>query len=1158
MITGVCRPWPAVFVLGWLSLSAAGQELPAPAAAPRAEAVKAPPAVAAPAAGAEEVRFREQTIYIPYEDLRKTFEKEGRGVFLPYEQFRRLWEAARQAELRPPEHTPPVDHLVTEISGEATVTADVMTFRARIRIELLREGWHQVPIRLGDVALTRALIGDEPARLTPVPGGHALVIEQRGKAPRAVDLEVEFARAYTKSPGRNSVSFEAPAAPVSRWDIRIPEPGVKVDVHPLLAATEAPAEQNAAETRILAFVGAAPTVRIEWTPRAEGARGMAALATVQAETRVSIEEGVSRARVHLHYAVSRAELTRLQVDVPEDQRIVNVFDPNVREWAVEAVGQVQRITAQLFEPARETQELVLEMERFERQADVSAPVVQAVGVSRQQGSVAVGVAAGLRAEIVTREGLLQVDPAELPRHLTAPGCDFALRYAALPFSLVLRIEKILPRVLADTLVEVHVRPEQVVVDLLTLFDVERAGVFQFLFDVPAAWEIRQVQGLEAPGAAAAEIEGYHRLENRPERVAVNLSRQARGRVALAMKLHRRLDEADLLAPTGNAATIPLPLPRAARDSLFRESGRLLVYGPESLRFQPRVTTGLRPIPAAEALEGMRSTQAAGIERVVMAFAFGSEDVALTLEAERRKPFITVRQLLTVRIESGVARFQARFLADILYSGVKSLRVDVPEAIAGQVRVTAQGVQHSVMEVPEGSEPVAAGYVAWRLVGSSEFLGTVTIPMAWDQKIDKLDVGAGADIPVPRLIPRDADRSWGQVVLAKAESIDITPVEPRSGLRPIDPQHDLMPGAAVADAARAFEFHDDWGLTIRATRYETKDVKATSIERGLVTAVVTRGDLTSMQAVYRMRSARQRLTVHLPGEVAFDTQPLHINGRPVPLEQGAAGEFFIPLTGQTPGQPFVVELRYTVRGGGRTLECPAFPEEPATQQVYLSAYLPRELAFLGYRGPWNGEFVWVLRGFTSWPRASQDQGRLHRWVAEGILDDPNSLSSFATDGRHILFSTLRPPAGPDGALRIVAVRDLALQAAVIALGMLIGLWLLPARLPRRALAVGILGAGMLLLAVFLPSLAHAMVTNAAVAGALLVFILWTLWYVVVTRPRDPLVLLRRRDREAARHRLAEPAPTKPPPGAPAAEAATSAEPPPLPDTDEPAAAGHKQP
>ena len=50
---------------------------------------------------AEKDVIREQTIYIPYEKLRKTFEKEGRGVFLPYEKFQELWNAARRTRNRP-------------------------------------------------------------------------------------------------------------------------------------------------------------------------------------------------------------------------------------------------------------------------------------------------------------------------------------------------------------------------------------------------------------------------------------------------------------------------------------------------------------------------------------------------------------------------------------------------------------------------------------------------------------------------------------------------------------------------------------------------------------------------------------------------------------------------------------------------------------------------------------------------------------------------------------------------------------------------------------------------------------------------------------------------------------------------------------------------
>ncbi len=1109
----------------------------APAAAPAEVSPPAAPAAApAPAPAAAPETFREQVIYIPYEDLRKTFEKAGRGVFLPYEEFQRLWQAARSASARPPDARPPVDNLISEVAAEAVVARDVVRVTAKVRVELLKEGWHQVPLRLGDAAIASATLGTAPARLVPAKGGCALLVEHAGPAPEVAELTLEFAKAYTRSPGRNAVSFEAPVTPVSRWDIRIPEPGVKVDVQPLLAATEVPAAQGVTETHVQAFVGATPTVRIEWTPRAEGARGLTALASVQADTRVTLDEGVARTRVELAYTVSRADLPQLQVEVPADQKIVNVFDPNVREWSVAAAGANQRITVLLFEPARERQALVLEMERFGAEAEVAVPAVRALDVGRQQGTVAVRVGAGLRAEPVRREGLLQLDAAELPAGPAAGTWDFAYRYAALPFELTLRVEKILPRVVAETLVEAHLQPEELTVDVRSVLDVQRAGVFQFLFAVPPEWEVRSVRGETVENATPAEVDNHHRLDGQPGTLAVTLSRQALGRVAVGLQLARRLSEPDLLTPSGKAAVVPVPIPRADPGSVFRETGRLVVYGPESLRFTPRDPKGLRPIPQADALQGFPPVQPPAGERAVLAFAFAEEAASLNIEAERRKPHVTVRQLLSVRIESGVARFEATFFADVLYSGIRGVRVDLPAALTDQVRVLG-GFRHETLDNPADLGGLPEGYAAWRLSGEAELLGAVAIPMVWEQKLEKLDVGASVEIPVPRLIPQGVDRAWGQILLAKAESIEVTPAETRSGLRAIDPQHDLMPGAAGSDVARAFEFVGDWSLTLRATRYQAKDVKATSIERALVHAVATRSGVTSVQAVYRMRSARQRLTVRLPGQVEFDTQPLHIDGRPVPLEQGAGNEYHIPLTGQAQNAPFLVELRYTVRGQGLRFECPAFPQEPAIQRVYLSVFLPQELAYLGSTGPWTDELVWVIRGFTSQPRANRSAGDLYRWVSEGLSVDQGALASFATDGRHLLYSTLRPPPGEAGALAVRAVRAAVLQAVVIVLGLAAGLALLPAGLVRRAQAIGAAAVAVLLLAVFAPSLTRALVTNAAVAAALIVVIVWALWYLAVTRPRDPLVRERRRRREEARRREAE--------ARGARAAAAAAAPPPVP-------------
>ncbi len=324
--------------------------------------------------------LREQSIYIPYDKLRAVFEEHGRGVFLPYEEFDKLWAAARLQTAPRPEADPPLPAVISQSENEATVAEDVVEVKARLTLELLAEGWHEIPLRLSDAAITRAALDGEPARLIGGRGrDYRLLVEHQGKQPQQHVLELEYAKAIQRTPGQNRVSFQAPQAPISRWRVVIPQAGVKVNIDPLLAATEVPDAEppteegagpspaEAGRTVVLAFVGAAPVVGIQWTPKAEGAAGLEAIASVQAQQQVWITEGASRTRARLDYAISRAELAALTIEVPADQKVANVFDANVRQWSVEepdAGAKTKLIRVQLFEPAKGSQQVTVELEQF--------------------------------------------------------------------------------------------------------------------------------------------------------------------------------------------------------------------------------------------------------------------------------------------------------------------------------------------------------------------------------------------------------------------------------------------------------------------------------------------------------------------------------------------------------------------------------------------------------------------------------------------------------------------------------------------------------------------------------------------------------------------------------------------------------------------------
>ena len=257
-------------------------------------------------------------------------------------------------------------------------------------------------------------------------------------------------------------------------------------------------------------------------------------------------------------------------------------------------------------------------------------------------------------------------------------------------------------------------------------------------------------------------------------------------------------------------------------------------------------------------------------------------------------------------------------------------------------------------------------------------------------------------------------------------------------------------------------------------------------------------------------------MRLPEGFQFDAEPLRLNGRPVALESGGQEKntFFIPLVGVQANAPFLLELRYAVKGAGLALECPSFPEEqPAVQQVYLSVYLPREWDFLGSRGSWTDEFFWVRTGVGFQPVANYSDDDRIAWVREGCPAEAVPDQNFPTAGRHIGFSTLRPAAPPEGAMRLSAFSGLWLSILSFVLVAAVGVALMFTRMRVRLLAIGAAIVAVVLSGVFLPTFSHQVTSGLTMGAGLVVLVLWALWYVLVTRPRDPVVIARREAREA---------------------------------------------
>ena len=333
--------------------------------------------------------------------------------------------------------------------------------------------------------------------------------------------------------------------------------------------------------------------------------------------------------------------------------------------------------------------MLIELEQFQQGDDaiVSVPSVQAVGVGRQRGVVLVRLADVLRGEPVRRTGLSQVDREEIPAALpTTLGLLVPLRDAAL--RLALQVQKVEPRVQIDQLVEAFLEPQSLTLSLFAKYDVQRAGIFELQLELPAGFEVVQVIGHEAAGAVAAVVD-THTVDNSDPahpKLKVNLAAKAQGPTGLRVELLRRLSDDNLLSPTNQSSPIALVPPRTAVPG-SRAATVAWWSMAESLRVEIAQLDGLRNISFEEAYKDTASLRGERFPelRLVQAMAFSEAAAAAQLAVQRRQPYVTAQQLLEVRIEPGVMKYTATFFYNIAYSGVKSLRIDLPAAIAGDVR-----------------------------------------------------------------------------------------------------------------------------------------------------------------------------------------------------------------------------------------------------------------------------------------------------------------------------------------------------------------------------------------------------------------------------------------------------------------------------------------
>ena len=1037
----------------------------------------------------------EKNIYIPYNRLWETFEKDKRGVFLPYDQFQTLWQKAYGEKPKEPQALPK-NSTISSIRGSLKISENSAEGSLKLTIYPHQKGWQVLPLRLQECAILE-FTSERPDTFLIQDDQHGFALLLKNSTPEATSFQVNlsFACAITKKPGLNILEFSAPQSPINVWEAEIAQPNLKI-MTPDDGTVKRDLPSDAGNTRVMLQLGQPAKANLSWTPQAEGAKGLSPIINLHSRLEVQLEGEVLRCHANLLYEISRSALGKLLLELPADLRVVQVFAENLRQWTIQPGADKQCLELELYEAVLGKQAITLELEKNHPEGMLALPCLQDPDALRQTGSLGLFLGEGLKADLKERQGVSQIPAQDWQAGKSGGVPAICFEYASVPWKLTFQVEKLKPVLIGMNFNRFILHPENLDYQVLLKLQTGPVGIFQTALELPDEFTLQDCQVFdEALNRPCLNEKFLEPGKDGRQLLRLNFNAQAKKPI-IRLLLRQVLQNPALLTPGQAPALLIFPLVSLKDENLLIDAGQIEVCARSSLRLVPQNSRNLRELLLKETA-AFPDPLPPDVSPV-LAYAYQSTNPLpeLQINVERRPSQAELSELIQISLQSGnLLKWVNQIQVQVLYSGLKQLSVAIPESMAGKLQI--KPATYTLLPDPGNPQAAADGYQNWLIRGEKEFFGQQNLTLEWQSELGELLPGDNKTVDCPRLLFGNVDRSWGQILLLKGEMSDLSASKTEK-LLSIDPRFDLRDGLKMLNAAAAFEFHGDWELSVVVSRYQNAPVKSSSIERALVRMVQTRNGLISVQVACNLRSIRQRLELHLPPDAQFDNNPLRLGKRIVPLEKGEAGQFFIPLVSRQQGESFLLELRYVLPAKTKGFPIPVFPDDTAVQQVYLSVHLPKGTSLLGKGGDWNPENIWVLQGaFAFYPRAKLAATELLHWVRQGLYpagqNPDDNLENFVIDGQALLFSALHPATTPDATLQLRTTPSWLCKGIALILIVGVGLLLCKACLYSKLLTLGCIAAAAGLLAVFLPNLLSALISNASGLAGIIVLFAWFLFW-----------------------------------------------------------------
>lgn len=854
--------------------------------------------VTAPTVAKEPLRV-ERSIYLPFEDLEKVFEKEGRGVYLPYREFLDLWNQLA-VHKKDDEVKPPVDGVVASADFKATLAGvddHALAIEATLKVESFKEkGWAVIPLAQAGLNIAEAETGDATLSLNK-DGGYQLLAPHKG----SYDIKLKLYARIDNAGSRHLASLNLPRAGVSKFEAVLPGQGWEFEIQPAAAYSSEALPDD--KTRFAFFFGETEHFEVAWQKQGEETK-LTPLLFAEAAVTSRVIPGAVQTTADLQYRVLRSGVDTFEISVPAGLEILGVTGQNIKEWDVKPPGEGspdQRLTVHLHAPVRQSYGLTVSLEQplDSLPMNFTVPVVRAENVVRQRGTLIVSKYGELDLETVKAESLTQ---QALPGGAPAPSgaleeAPFAsYRYLTLPYLLDLSVKKAEPLVEVESWTRYAVEIESSRFTTRFDYQIKRAGIF--------GTKIRLPQGFEGVECTGAVVEDFSETEADGARyLNVKFSSRAIGAV------HFEVTGRRTRAQAADDETLPVFAPQ----DVARHEARVAVQVHTSLDPNTRNSGDMRqmdvaelPVPVGPKQQQQNQQQGAMVPAVpvgipgtgplTVAFRYRGEGVPAVLGFKLKEPQVIADVFTLVSVKDQAVRYQWTVAYNVQYAGVDTFVFSLPSSIAGDLRVEGDLIKETQKPYtpPAGADGVVPspgeGREFWAVMLRDKRMGAYELKLTLDRPLSEsataavpVEAAAGAPTVAAGAVP-DANEARdfllnlpeiqisqvfqesGQIAVVKDDNLEILDA-PTVNLQIIDPKEldARLVGSGGAIQAYKYRRHP-LKLELKVSRNEFLKVPSIVVTYAALKSVVAPDRAVTTEAVYWVKNnTSQFISAELPSD-----------------------------------------------------------------------------------------------------------------------------------------------------------------------------------------------------------------------------------------------------------------------------------------------------